>query len=40
MFADYYIVRRGYIEVGHLYTFSKESNAHYTAGINWRAYTA
>lgn len=39
--ADYFWVRRGYINVWHLYSFNPEHNYCYNAfGINWRAYVA
>lgn len=39
--SDYFWVRRGYINVWHLYSFKPEHNYSYNAlGINWRAYVA
>ncbi|KAK3312360.1 uracil permease-like protein [Apodospora peruviana] len=40
MCADYYIVRRGYLEVKELYDGRKTGPYYYTWGINWRAYVA
>ena len=40
MVCDYYIVRKGYIEVKELYDARKEGPYYYTAGFNWRGYAA
>ncbi|KAK3952429.1 permease for cytosine/purines, uracil, thiamine, allantoin-domain-containing protein [Pseudoneurospora amorphoporcata] len=37
---DYYVVRRGYIEVKELYDGRKTGPYYYTWGIHWRAYAA
>ncbi|KAK3338057.1 uracil permease [Neurospora tetraspora] len=38
--CDYYIVRRGYLEVKELYDERKTGPYYYTWGIHWRAYAA
>ncbi|EEQ41460.1 NCS1 nucleoside transporter family protein [Clavispora lusitaniae] len=39
--SDYFWVRRGYLNVWHLYSFTPESNYAYNSlGVNWRAYVA
>lgn len=38
--CDYYLVKKGYINVPDLFTSSKNGNYYYTYGFNWRAYTA
>lgn len=40
MVADYYFVRKGYLEIKELYDGRKEGPYFYTWGINWRAYAA
>ncbi|KAG8669022.1 uracil permease [Fusarium poae] len=40
MICDYYIVRKGYIDVKELYDGRKEGPYYYTAGFNWRGYAA
>lgn len=40
MVCDYYIIRKGYLEVKELYDGRKEGPYYYTFGINWRAYVA
>lgn len=40
MVADYYIVRRGYMNVRQLYSGERGGPYYYTFGINWRAYAA
>jgi NCS1 family nucleobase:cation symporter-1 len=40
MICDYYIVRKGYIDVKELYDARKEGPYYYTAGFNWRGYAA
>ncbi|KAG5925364.1 hypothetical protein E4U42_004377 [Claviceps africana] len=40
MSTDYYIVRRGYLNVKGLYDAQKRGPYYYTFGVNWRAYTA
>lgn len=40
MMTDYYLVRRGRLHVPDLYTFDKEGNYWYTAGLNWRCFVA
>ena len=40
MICDYYIVRKGYLNVKSLYSASKTDCYYYTCGFSWRAYTA
>jgi NCS1 family nucleobase:cation symporter-1 len=40
MSADYYLVRKGYLNVKELYDARKTGPYFYTLGINWRAYAA
>ncbi|KAL2165051.1 hypothetical protein VTH06DRAFT_347 [Thermothelomyces fergusii] len=40
MIADYYLVRRGYLEVKELYDARRTGPYFYTLGIHWRAYAA
>ncbi|KOS23214.1 Uracil permease [Escovopsis weberi] len=40
MVSDYYVVRKGYLEVKELYDARKDGPYHYTGGVNWRAYVA
>lgn len=40
LFADYYLVRKGYLDINGLYSGSSQGPYWYTAGINWRAYVA
>lgn len=40
MIADYYFVRRGYLEIKELYDGRKTGPYYYTFGIHWRAYAA
>lgn len=40
MVADYYLVRKGYLEIKELYDGRKSGPYFYTWGINWRAYAA
>ena len=40
MIADYYAVRRGYLEIKELYNARGAGPYFYTFGINWRAYAA
>ncbi|AEO60727.1 hypothetical protein MYCTH_2310258 [Thermothelomyces thermophilus ATCC 42464] len=40
MIADYYLVRRGFLEVKELYDARRTGPYFYTAGIHWRAYAA
>lgn len=40
MISDYYIVRRGYLEVKELYDARKTGPYYFTYGIHWRAYAA
>ena len=40
MIADYYLIRRGYLEVKELYDARKTGPYYYTGGANWRAYAA
>ncbi|KAJ9149017.1 Uracil permease [Pleurostoma richardsiae] len=40
MCADYYLVRKGYLEIKELYDARKSGPYYYTFGINWRAYAA
>ncbi|KAK4243579.1 permease for cytosine/purines, uracil, thiamine, allantoin-domain-containing protein [Corynascus novoguineensis] len=38
--ADYYFVRRGFLEIKELYDARRSGPYYYTAGIHWRAYAA
>ncbi|KAI0391359.1 permease for cytosine/purines, uracil, thiamine, allantoin-domain-containing protein [Xylariaceae sp. FL0594] len=38
MVSDYYLVRRGYLEVKGLYDARRSSPYYFTLGVNWRAY--
>ncbi len=40
MVADYYLVRRGYMNVRQLYSGERGGPYYFTFGVNWRAYTA
>ncbi|UNI17024.1 uracil permease [Purpureocillium takamizusanense] len=40
MATDYYIVRKGYLEVRGLYDARKSGPYYYTMGVTWRAYPA
>lgn len=40
MCSDYYLVRRGYLEVKELYDGRKSGPYYFTMGFNWRAYAA
>ncbi|KAF7542415.1 hypothetical protein G7Z17_g11593 [Cylindrodendrum hubeiense] len=40
MVSDYYLVRKGYLEIKELYDGRKSGPYFYTYGINWRAYVA
>jgi NCS1 family nucleobase:cation symporter-1 len=40
MCSDYYLVRRGYLEVKELYDARRVGPYYYTFGVNWRAYVA
>lgn len=40
MATDYYIVRKGYLDVRGLYDARSSGPYYYTMGINWRAYAA
>ena len=40
MIVDYYIVRRGYLDIKALYSARKEDPYYYTYGFSWRAYTS
>ncbi|KAH8675431.1 permease for cytosine/purines, uracil, thiamine, allantoin-domain-containing protein [Xylariales sp. PMI_506] len=40
MCADYYIVRKGYLEIKELYSGRKSGPYFFSFGINWRAYAA
>ncbi|KAG6033948.1 hypothetical protein E4U41_006757 [Claviceps citrina] len=40
MSTDYYLVRRGYLNVRGLYDASKAGPYYFTFGVNWRAYAA
>ncbi len=40
MLADYYFVRRGYLNIGELFSGSSKGIYYYAHGWNWRAYTA
>lgn len=38
--ADYYLVRRGYLEIKHLYSAQESAPYHFWHGWHWRAYAA
>jgi NCS1 family nucleobase:cation symporter-1 len=38
--CDYYIVRKGYLQIKDLYSAKKNGPYYYTAGIHWRGYAA
>jgi NCS1 family nucleobase:cation symporter-1 len=40
MICDYYIVRRGYLDIKSLYSARKTDPYFYTMGFSWRAYAA
>ncbi|KAL2135702.1 hypothetical protein VTI74DRAFT_7219 [Chaetomium olivicolor] len=40
MISDYYLVRRGYLEVRELYDASRTGPYYFTYGVHWRAYAA
>lgn len=40
MLADYYAVRRGFLEVRELYDARRTGPYYYTFGIHWRAYAS
>ncbi|PHH85303.1 hypothetical protein CDD83_621 [Cordyceps sp. RAO-2017] len=40
MVADYYLVRRGFLDVAELYDGHRAGPYFYTAGVHWRAYAA
>ena len=40
MICDYYVVRRGYLQIADLYSATKGSPYYFTGGFNWRAYAA
>lgn len=40
MFCDYYIVRRGYLNVKDLYNAEKSGSYHHLYGFSWHAYAA
>lgn len=40
MCADYYIVRKGYLEIKELYDARKTGPYYFTYGVHWRAYVA
>jgi NCS1 family nucleobase:cation symporter-1 len=40
LISDYYLIRRGKLYPGHLYSYSRDGYAWYKWGINWRAYVA
>ncbi|KAI1770275.1 permease for cytosine/purines, uracil, thiamine, allantoin-domain-containing protein [Hypoxylon cercidicola] len=40
MCSDYYLVRKGYLEIKELYDARKTGPYFYTLGVNWRAYAA
>ncbi|PGH17589.1 hypothetical protein AJ80_04768 [Polytolypa hystricis UAMH7299] len=40
MICDYYIVRKGYLEVKQLYSARKHSPYYFVFGVSWHAYTA
>jgi NCS1 family nucleobase:cation symporter-1 len=40
MICDYYLVRKGYLELKELYDGRKSGPYYFTGGFNWRAYVA
>ncbi|KAI1405247.1 permease for cytosine/purines, uracil, thiamine, allantoin-domain-containing protein [Hypoxylon fuscum] len=40
MCSDYYLVRKGYLEIRELYDARKSGPYYYTFGVHWRAYAA
>lgn len=40
MICDYYIVRRGYLDIKAIYSASKSDPYYYTYGFSWRAYAS
>lgn len=40
VFCDYYIIKKGYLQLNDLFLANKSSPYYYTAGVNWRAYCA
>ncbi|OBT89585.1 hypothetical protein VE02_01737 [Pseudogymnoascus sp. 03VT05] len=40
MLCDYYIVRKGYLQIKDLYSAKKTAPYYFTYGFNWRAYAA
>jgi nucleobase:cation symporter-1, NCS1 family len=38
--SDYYLVKKGYLDIKDLYSGRNSSSYYYTLGINWRAYAA
>lgn len=40
MICDYYVVRRGYLDVKALYSARKTDPYYYTLGFSWRAYAS
>lgn len=38
--CDYYVIRKGYLQVLDLYSAQSDGPYWYTLGVNWRAYTA
>lgn len=40
MSTDYYLVRKGYLNVKELYSARKSAPYYFTCGVNWRAYAA
>ncbi|KAL5350183.1 uracil permease [Pseudogymnoascus australis] len=40
MLCDYYVVRKGYLQIRDLYTAKKTAPYYFTYGFNWRAYAA
>ena len=38
--CDYYVVRKGYLQIKDLYSAKKNGSYYYTAGIHWRGYAA
>ena len=40
MICDYYIVRKGYLDIRSLYSSHKTDPYYFTYGFSWRAYTA
>jgi NCS1 family nucleobase:cation symporter-1 len=40
MICDYYVVRKGYLDIKSLYSASKTDPYYFTFGFSWRAYAA